>query len=330
VALADGAVGFTADALIDKLRLLAADIAPIGLVYGAGFEDRPAILAELAKHWRIIGNLPDVVARAKDPGEVARTCRRLSIPHPAIASDRPEHPEHWLIKQAGGSGGAHIFSVHARALAKGEYYQQRVAGTPVSVLLLGDGRGAIALGSSSQWAAPCAAQMFRYGGAVRPADPVPACVADLCDAALQIAQAFCLCGLNSIDFLVAGDAFHLIEINPRPGATLDIFADAEGRLLRAHVEACAGTLPRAPLHFVAAAASATVYAESDLAAMPAFEWPAWCHDRQKPATHVARDEPVCTIVAAADTPSLARARVVARQADFLRRVAAKTAMMSAI
>ena len=32
-----------------------------------------------------------------------------------------------------------------------------------------------------------------------------------------------LVGLNSVDFLVSDEQFWLLEVNPRPGATLDIF-----------------------------------------------------------------------------------------------------------
>ena len=52
-----------------------------------------------------------------------------------------------------------------------------------------------------------------------------------------------LAGLNSVDFLVADDAVWLLEINPRPGATLDIFEPDGGSLFALHVQACGGVLP---------------------------------------------------------------------------------------
>jgi uncharacterized protein len=328
LATADAERGFAAGKLVDSLHDLARDDHPIGLIYGAGFEDRPHVLAELARHWRLLGNSPEVVVRAKDPEEIADICARLSIPHPEIAFHPPRDLEHWLIKKTGGGGGTHIVAACERSLAPGEYYQRRVGGAPVSVLLLADGKNAVALGLSAQWATPCAAQAFRFGGAVQPANP--ACAHELCEAASRIARSLALRGLNSIDFLVAGDVFHLVEINPRPGATLDIFADADGRLLRAHVEACEGILPGAPLTFARAAASAIAYARHDLAAMPELDWPAWCNDRQKPGTRVGRDEPICSIFAEADEPVEARERVAERLADFLRRVASKASKVDSI
>ena len=107
-------------------------------------------------------------------------------------------------------------------------------------------------------------------------------------AAEAVTAACGLRGLNSIDFLVDGEAFTLIEINPRPGATLDIFEDCGGALFRAHVDACLGRLPARPLAFEGAAAAAIAYARRDIAAMPELDWPDWTADRQKAAKPSAR------------------------------------------
>ena len=44
-----------------------------------------------------------------------------------------------------------------------------------------------------------------------------------------------LVGLCSADFIRGADGYQLIEINPRPGATLDIFDSAEAPLMEAHL-----------------------------------------------------------------------------------------------
>jgi predicted ATP-grasp superfamily ATP-dependent carboligase len=329
VALCDAERGFSTDDLVAGFRHLAGAERPLGLVYGAGFEDRPQILHALAQHWPIFGNPAEVVARAKNPREIARLCASLGIPHPEISYDLPADLDHWLIKHEGGGGGDHVVPARERTLAVGDYYQRYVAGTQVSVLLLADGRKAETLGLSAQWTASSAAHAFQFGGAVRPAFPTPACSQQLCDAALNIAAAFTLRGLNSIDFLVEDEMFHLIEINPRPGATVDIFEDVDGRLLHAHVEACRGFLPREPLVFAQARASTIAFAREELISMPQLEWPAWCSDRQKTGTHVARGEPICTIFADAEEPSVARQRVADRLDDFLRHVALEASKVSA-
>src|SRR5271163_3839176 len=104
LATADAERGFAAGKLVDSLHQLARDDHPIGLIYGAGFEDRPHVLAELARHWRLLGNSPEVVFRTKNPEAIADICVKLSIPHPEIAFHPPRDLEHWLIKKTGGGG----------------------------------------------------------------------------------------------------------------------------------------------------------------------------------------------------------------------------------
>ena len=81
---------------------------PIGLVYGAGFEDRPALLARLCRGRTLCGNTPETVARTKDPHTFFATLDALGIPHPEISLIAPRDPQGWLAKRIGGSGGAHV------------------------------------------------------------------------------------------------------------------------------------------------------------------------------------------------------------------------------
>jgi hypothetical protein len=91
-----------------------------------------------------------------------------------------------------------------------------------------------AIAISAQWPDPAPGNPFRYGGAVAPTDLPPAVARRLIDAAEAVASAAGLVGLGSADFLVDGEGgFTLLEINPRPGATLDIL-DRPGAPPRAH------------------------------------------------------------------------------------------------
>jgi predicted ATP-grasp superfamily ATP-dependent carboligase len=306
--------GFDSD-LVAHVRQLADGHSPIGFVYGGGFEDRPQLLAELAGAFKILGNPPDVVARVKDPQALAELCRACAIPHPEIRFDPPPDPEHWLLKHAGGGGGLHVAPADTRAAESGDYYQRRFEGRSVSALLFGNGTDAQIVGLSAQWTAPASDKPFRYGGAVQPAELEIASAEHIRLAAHKIAVAAGLVGLNSIDFLVGPTGFHLLEINPRPGATLDIFADR--RLFAAHVAACTGDLPNPPLAAPPPRATAIFYTPLDVTPMPHFDWPDWCLDRQRPGTCLHKGDPVCTVAAEAATPTAARALVDERLAEFL-------------
>jgi predicted ATP-grasp superfamily ATP-dependent carboligase len=300
--------GFDEDNLIPALDALAEDEAPCGFVYGAGFEDRPELLEIAARRFTLIGNPPDVVRRVKAPARLSELCAALNIPHPKISVELPADSRHWLVKSVGGAGGSHIAPVGAiRATGENIYFQRIVEGEAVSILFVADGAKAQVVGLSRQWAAPAPGEPFRFGGSVCPAGLPPGLEDQLRRAAKAVTAACGLRGLNSIDFLVAGGGYTLIEINPRPGATLDIFNDRDGALFRAHVESCLGRLPAHLPEFSGAAAAAIAYAPRDISRMPDFDWPDWTADRQKPRSEVRAQDPLCTINARAAEPSTARA-----------------------
>lgn len=305
--------GFEGESLISALEELAKEAAPCGFVYGAGFEDRPGLLELVAQRWTLFGNPPAVVRNVKDPVRLAELCAVLNIPHPKISARMPRDRQHWLVKNAGGSGGSHVAPAGAFRANGGKLYFQRIAaGEPVSILFLADGVKTRVVGLSNQWAAPAPGEPFRFGGSLRPADLSPEVESRLRRAAEAITAACRLRGLNSIDFLVEGSEYALVEVNPRPGATLDIFEDRDGSLFRAHMDSCRGRLPRSPLEFAGAAAAAIAYARREISAMPEFDWPNWAADRQKARSALRPHDPLCTIKARAAKPWRARALVDAR------------------
>jgi predicted ATP-grasp superfamily ATP-dependent carboligase len=308
VRIEDGlARGMDRQLLLDAFESLATLRPPLGAVCGTGFEDRPAHLSTIARRWPLLGNSAETVRRIKHPMEFARICRECGIPHPEIALTFPQSPGEWLVKRRGGAGGSHI-----RAAAAGEvvddtvYFQRRVAGIPVSALCLADGRRGIVLGFSMQWSSPTRKHPFRYGGAVQPADLTRDTLAALTGAVDRLLSRVPLVGLNSVDFLVDGADFHLLEVNPRPGATLDIFESPDTPLFALHIAACHGRLPSAPPILGSAAASAIVYAAHDIAAVPALRWPEWTADRPAAGSPILADQPICTVLAGAPTAGEAK------------------------
>jgi predicted ATP-grasp superfamily ATP-dependent carboligase len=313
--------GPDADDLVVALGELAreADEPPIGIVCGAGFEQRPALLEELAQNWSLLGCPADVVRRVKDPSSLASLCARLDGPHPDIRVDPPDDPRGWLARSIGGSGGWHISEASARAAEPGVYFQRKDSGEAISALLIGTGREAAVIGWSSQWTSPLAEAPYRWAGAVQPARMERGLQALLARKAIELATAAGMVGIASLDFLIDGDGWHLLEINPRPGGTLDIFDDDTGRLFEMHIEACRGRLIEPP-RYHCAKACAIAFAEEDIEHMPDLQWPDWCADLQTAGTRVEAGAPVCTIRAAADDPESARRLAEDRRGALLRTV----------
>jgi len=306
--------GFREHELMEILERLAVRHAPKGVVCGTGFEDRPHLLARLAQRWPLFGNSADTVARVKDPEIFAAFCRDCDVTHPPVSRSPSQARDGWLAKRRGGSGGVHVAAAGGREASGDIYYQPFVAGAAVSALLLANGISAVVLGLSAQWTSPTRRLPFRYGGAVRPANISPGAAERLSEKACRLAAALSLTGLNSADFMVDGDDFSILEINPRPGATLDIFEPEGDSLFSLHMAACGGDLIAKAPRLHGAKASAIVYAERDIVAPARFEWPGWSADRPNPGVTIKAGEPLCTVHAGAQTTTQAKTLIDERLA----------------
>jgi uncharacterized protein len=320
--------GFEWETLAPALAALAeaAPSPPLGVVYGAGFEDRPALLAQIAERWPLLGNDESVVARVKAPETFFAELARLGIPHPRTVMDPPAQAGGWLAKHQGGAGGSHVVTNQAATRRRGTgggaagriYFQEKVEGRPVSALFAGTGTSARVLGFSEQWAAPTPRVKWRYGGAARPAELSRDLEARLTDDVERVAKYFALRGLGSADFLVNGDEARLLEVNPRPGATLDIFDSEAEPLLRIHLEAVLDNrLPTALRNLPAASASAIVYATEPITVSQTMIWPDWTADQPGIGERIDKDRPICTVWARSRTKVEARRLVEERSSIIL-------------
>jgi predicted ATP-grasp superfamily ATP-dependent carboligase len=198
------------------------------------------------------------------------------------------------------------------------YFQEKVEGRPVSALFAGTGTSTRVLGFSEQWEAPTPGARWRYGGAARPAELSRDLEARLTESVERVAQCFALRGLGSADFLVNGDEARLLEVNPRPGATLDIFDSEADPLLRIHLEAVLDNrLPTALRNLQAAATSAIVYATEPITVPKPMVWQDWTADRPVGGERIDKNRPICTVLARAETGQEAKQLVMNRISAIL-------------
>ncbi|WP_336486953.1 ATP-grasp domain-containing protein [Methylobacterium nigriterrae] len=300
-------------ALLDALDALASRAGPrcLGVVLGSGLEGAPDLMAEIGRRHRLIGAPPETVAALKDPLGFAALCARLSIPHPTVRREPLDDPAGWLLKRAGGSGGSHIRAASRGSAPAGGYFQARVPGRAFGLAVLADGRDIAVVALTEQWAAPSPLRPFRYGGAVvggsGKAPPLPAAlIGDIAEAVARLSAETGLRGLASADILSDGERWWLTEINPRPGATLDILDRRGSSLLLAHVSASEGRLPLLGAPPVDAAAAEICYGAQAYRPVPRIAWPDHARDRPRPGTDVARDAPLCTLLATGRDEAAAR------------------------
>lgn len=307
--------GFDPEMLLAAAERLAPVEHGFGLVYGSGVEHSPALLERLAWGRVLLGNAPEILRAVKDPALFFSLLTRLGIPHPETRLERPAQPEGWLVKRVGGSGGGHVRFLNAEALEDTEcYFQRRLDGRSLSALFLANGHTAWIVGYSEQLQANdlAAGRAFLYGGAIALEGPPPGIEESLHDAASELVAAVGLRGLCSIDFLLNDAGFHVLEVNPRPGATLELH-DGEDSLFRWHVLACQGRLPERLRRPSGIRGYIVLYAGRTLQVPDAVRWPVWAADQPVAGTVIEALQPVCTVCAEAADGETVRRLVQVRQ-----------------
>lgn len=305
--------GFRAKPLVAALDALItqAPAKPVGLVLGSGFEDRPKLIDSLDKRYRLIGTKAETVAELKDPARFFALLKQLGIAHPLTALTAPEPQSGWIAKRAGAAGGAHIRRLEdVKRADPRHYYQKQLAGTPMSVFAIAS-QGGLALELSRQWSTPSPRRPFRYGGAVISDYADAPHEQQMVSAAATLVELLDPTGLVSFDFIVSDGRAFLLEVNPRPGATLDIFDDRNGNVMRAHIEAgLRGELwQQRDLPNAQSRASALLYADRGALVAGDIDWPDWAYDRPLPGTAIAAETPIASVQADGQSDAEAEAHV---------------------
>ena len=187
----------------------------------------------------------------------------------------------WLVRE-GGLGAVIRAFADSPAVDAQTYFQRQVEGRPVSALVLGDGARCRVLGFSEQWSTFQNGRPFRFAGAARPAALSRSLEAQLASAIERVYAAVPLVGSTASISWRRIATIALLEANPRPGATFDIFepiTTGPDTLLGQHVAACEGRLARA-VGLDGACASQIVYADREIGCLPKLDWPDWARDRQ--------------------------------------------------
>jgi predicted ATP-grasp superfamily ATP-dependent carboligase len=321
VEVIDGAMsaGFRTKPLIAALDLLTAFASspPIGLVLGSGFEDKPRLIAALGHRFRLLGNTAATYKACKDPAAFFAKLDELGIAHPETQSAPPPDPNGWLTKRIGGSGGRHIRVCTPSATRRARrYFQRQLSGDRISVGGI-FGTPSPHLSLTRQWITPSPEQPFRFGGAVSLPD-VPASLRQALETtATRVASAFNIRGMASFDFIVSSGMPYLLEVNPRPGASLDVIDDEQGSQFRTHIDVCAGIEPAAaPPPPRRARAMAILHADRRALTLGATPWPDWSADRGPPGTYVPVGAPLASVFAEAETADEAQRLALARLAEL--------------
>ncbi len=279
--------------------------APSGVVYGAGFENHPALVARLAERHTLLGNDPETLRAVRDPARLGTVLRDAGAPFPpTFLTAPPERSGRWLRKPLRGGGGTRVRDWRGGALPAGTFVQERIDGLACSAAAVGDGVNAVVLGLTEQLVGERAFGVRGYrwcGNIVPPRLPDGEREALLSQARAicsSLAGAFALRGLFGVDFVWDSERAWTLEVNPRPTASLEVIEAAYGiDVFDVHVRACAGELPRVEAARSGTAGKAVVFATEDVVVGDSERWlERGVRDVPHPGERIAAGHPICTVV----------------------------------
>ncbi|WP_018410738.1 ATP-grasp domain-containing protein [Methyloversatilis thermotolerans] len=279
-----------------------------GIVLGSGFEARPGLIDDMARLGTVFGNDAATVRRCKDPVVLAAVARDSALPmaepRTCGALDRS-----WLVKPIGACGGLGIRQADdGEHMAPGWYGQRFVRGMPASVLFLADGARVRIVGLSEQRPGGKAGP-FAWREAISHAPVAAEVEAGIAQALAMLVARLGLRGLNGADLVFDGATPILLEINPRPTATMALYDhEVDGGLFAAHIAACTGRLdPVPPSRRCGRRGLRVVYAERETDIPAAAGWPTGTTDLPAAGSRIAAGAPICTVYAAGEDNESIRA-----------------------
>jgi uncharacterized protein len=299
-------------ALVDAAERIQAP----SVIYGAGLENRPGLVARLASGRRLLGCPAETLVRVRDPASLGATLRAAGLAYPSTfaARDAPRQADRsrrWLRKPVRGGGGRGVREWRGGGLEGEVVVQEHISGLACSAAAVADGRSAALLGVSEQlighrglgargyaWCGNLVPP--RLGEAQRRA--LTAAAQTIC---AHLALAFGLRGLFGVDLVWDGERAWVVEVNPRPTGSLEcVEAAYELSVFEAHLGGCAGRLPSiAPdLPPRRAAGKAILFATREVRVGDTRAWPArGIRDVPHPRERIPAGGPICTVVSAQDS-----------------------------
>ncbi len=272
-------------------------------LYTGGLENRPFLVAKMARRRPLLGNNRAALLSSRSPFTVAQVLAKARLPGPAVwgPGDRfVAAGRRWLVKPLAGSGGAGIQfldSAPGGAAVRPDrcYVQEFLEGESRSAVFIADGRSARLLGLTRQlvgtdWlhAAP-----FRYCGNIGPLPATPGEVATLERLGTTLAAGCGLRGLFGVDGIWRRGTLWPVEVNPRYTASVEVLEYATGiPALAWH----AGVFPATDLPALAVPVASDMVGKAVLYAVSSFTFPAmgpWLE---------AFGTPVCEMPRFADIP----------------------------
>ena len=285
-------------------------------VYLSPFENHPRAVATLAAEGVLLGNVPETLRRVRDPFALAEVLKSKGFSVPRSIEDARGATGArgaWIRKPFRSGGGNRICTWQGGPPPRGSYLQERLDGTPGSIVFVAGNGACVPIAFSRQLIGDVnfGGAAFRYcGSIIAPLDDRQfrdgAAVFEAASAVARcVSSAFGLVGVNGVDFIARDRLVSPLEVNPRWCSSIEVAERAFGMtFFPHHVAACSGgTTPRfdcaAALERTQACGKAIVYARQAVSVGDTSRWlnDAAVRDVPRSGERFRAGQPICSVFA---------------------------------
>ncbi|MCK5830547.1 MAG: ATP-grasp domain-containing protein [Methylococcales bacterium] len=264
-------------------------------IYGSGFEFYSSSLKFLHQKIKVLGNTLEAYSAIQDKTFFFSKLKQLNIPFPDISFQAPEYNDGWLVKPMRGEGGLGIKKYKGLVESSETCYWQRfINGISMSVLFVSDGSSFEICGFHKQLITSVGEFDFIFSGIISQPELNDKVKSQLNVWIASLVTEFSLKGLNSIDFILKNDCCYILEINPRPSASMQLYNDG---LIDKHMSSSLQNALGSISNLKEYRAYQVVFAETDTIINNDIQWPEWLVDRPHDGSLIHTGLPICSIIA---------------------------------
>ncbi len=260
-------------------------------IYGNGFEAYPESLNLLAKYYQLVGNSATTMLALQNKPDFFQCLQTLNINFPPVSFTQPLNSTN-LIKPFQSYGGVNIRQIESNNFTQSPenyYYQQYLSGQVMSVLFLATGIQATIIGYNQQWQ-----QEFIFAGIINHAQLTSLQQQILNTWVQQLTLSYALLGVCSLDFILHQEQCYVLEINPRPPASMQLYS---ANLFQQHINASLDYQTQITALPPAYTAYQIIYAPVKITIPTHMRWLNECCDLPAANTIIPQDQPICSIIA---------------------------------
>lgn len=265
------------------------------VIYGSGLESSFDTLIFLQKKFTLVGNVQDVFLATQNKSSFYSRLTKLQINYPEVCFQVPEKKGRWLSKPACGEGGVGIEDYKGIVKVGGNRYWQRyVEGVSMSAIFVANGSEYQLVGFHKQFCTQIDSHHYVFSGLINQLNIDTDLRRTISLWLKKIVKAFNLKGINSLDFIVSDRKIYVLEVNPRPSASMQLYSE---ELLTAHIDSFLFNEFNLVETVDEYRAYKIIFATTHCCINKSICWPDWVVDIPQPFSNIHIGMPICSIIA---------------------------------